>query len=218
MLRDFRHPVTVLTKGALIARDADILGAMGRRGSARGRAVGDDARPRLARAMEPRAAAPERRLQAMATLAAAGCPVRVSIGPVIPGLNDHEIEKLLAAARDAGASAASYVVLRMPLEVKAHLRRLAGRGAIPTAPRRVMGLVRELHGGRDYDPRWGKRMKGEGVMARLIARRFASAAARLGLAKGPAGAAPRPVPRPGGQARNNCRFSERNDLPRAAQG
>ena len=117
VLRDFRHPVTVLTKGALIERDADILGEMGRERLAFAGLSVTTLDRRLARAMEPRAAAPERRLLAIRRLSEAGCPMRVSIGPVIPGLNDHEIEALLAAAKDAGATSAGYVVLRLPREV-----------------------------------------------------------------------------------------------------
>ena len=105
VLRDFRHPVIVLTKGALIERDADILGAMGRERLAAAGLTLTTLDRRLARAMEPRAAAPERRLAAIRRLAEAGCPMRVSVAPVIPGLNDHEIEAILEAARDAGASA-----------------------------------------------------------------------------------------------------------------
>jgi DNA repair photolyase len=130
--------------------------------------------------MEPRAAAPERRLLAIRRLTEAGCPMRVSIGPVIPGLNDHEIETLLAAAREAGAVGAGYVVLRLPREVGPLFREWLERH-YPDRARRVMGLVRELHGGRDYDPQWGRRMKGEGVVAGLIARRFQTAVARLGF-------------------------------------
>lgn len=184
VLRDFRHPVTVLTKGALIARDADILGAMGRDGLA---VAGLSLTPldaKLARAMEPRAAAPEKRLWAMRRLAAAGCPVFVSIGPVIPGLNDAEIETLLAAARDAGATRASYVMLRLPREVGPIFRDWLAE-TYPDRAKRIMGLVRQIHGGRDYDPDWGKRMKGEGIYADLIAQRFRLARARLGFATGP---------------------------------
>ena len=102
---------------------------------------------------------------------------------MIPGLNDHEIEALLAAARDAGASAAGYVVLRLPREVGPLFRDWL-EAHYPDRAKRVMGLVRELHGGRDYDPQWGRRMKGEGVIATLIARRFEAALARLGLRRG----------------------------------
>ena len=180
VLRDFGHPVSILTKGALIERDADILGAMGEAGLAVGGLSVTTLDRRLARTMEPRAAAPERRLLAIRRLTDAGCPMRVSIGPVIPGLNDHEIEALLAAARDAGAVSAGYVVLRLPREVGPLFRAWLDEH-YPDRARRVMGLVREMHGGKDYDPQWGRRMKGEGVVAALIGRRFAAASARLGL-------------------------------------
>jgi DNA repair photolyase len=179
VLRDYRHPVAVLTKGALIERDADLLGEMAAMGiAAAGLSVTTLDRG-LARAMEPRAAAPERRLLAIRRLTEAGVPMRVSIGPMIPGLNDHELEALLAAAREAGAREAGYVVLRLPREV-GPLFQAWLEERYPNRARRVMALVREMHGGRDYDPQWGKRMKGEGVVAQLIARRFAAAKARLG--------------------------------------
>lgn len=180
VLSDFRHPVHIMTKGALVERDADILGEMGRAGLAAAGMTVTTLDRRLARSMEPRAAAPERRLAALRRLADAGCPTRVSIGPVIPGLNDHEIEPLLAAAAAAGVTGAGYVVLRLPREV-APLFRAWLEEHYPDRARRVMGLVREMHGGRDYDPAWGARMKGEGVVAEFIGRRFAAACARLGL-------------------------------------
>lgn len=180
VLRDFRHPVSVLTKGTTIERDADLLGEMGRvRLAAAGLTVTTLDR-KLARAMEPRAAAPERRLAAIRRLAEAGCPTFVSIGPVIPGLNDHEIEALLEAARDAGALRASYVVLRLPREVGPLFRDWL-EARFPDRARRVMNQVRELHGGQDYDPQWGRRMKGDGTLAQLIGRRFGLARKRLGL-------------------------------------
>jgi DNA repair photolyase len=180
VLRDFGHPVTIVTKGALVERDADILGALAGRGLVRvGISVTTLDRD-LARRMEPRAAAPERRHRMIRTLADAGVPVRVMMAPVIPGLNDHEIERLLEAARDAGAAAAAYVALRLPREV-AQLFRDWLEEARPERAAKVMNQVREMHGGRDYDPAWGKRMKGEGVRAELIGRRFAAARARLGL-------------------------------------
>jgi len=182
VLRDFRHPVTVLTKGTLIERDADILGEMAGAGLAEAGLTVTTLDRSLARAMEPRAPAPERRLAAIRRLVAAGCPMRVSIGPVIPGLNDHEIEALLAATREAGATMAGYVVLRLPREVGPLFRDWL-ETHYPDRARRVMGLVRELHGGRDYDPAWGRRMKGEGVLATLIARRFATATRRLGFGR-----------------------------------
>lgn len=180
VLSEFQHPVQVLTKGALIERDADILGEMGRAGLAGAGLTVTTLDRRLARTMEPRGAAPERRLAALRRLGEAGCPTRVSIGPVIPGLNDHEIEALLSAAAESGVSGASYIVLRLPREVGPLFRAWLEEHH-PGRAKRVMGLVREMHGGRDYDPAWGKRMKGEGVVAELIGRRFAAACARLGL-------------------------------------
>jgi DNA repair photolyase len=133
--------------------------------------------------MEPRAAAPAHRLRAIETLARAGVPVRAMVAPVVPGLTDHELEAILAAARDAGATTASYVALRLPREV-AGLWREWLEARFPDRAARVMNRVRQLHGGRDYDPEWGRRMRGEGVHADLIARRFATALGRLGLGRG----------------------------------
>jgi len=180
VLSDFRHPVTVVTKGVLVERDADILGEMGRAGLARVGVSVTTLSRETARAMEPRAPAPERRLRTIRTLTDAGCPVRVMMAPIVPGLTDHEIERLLEAARDAGAVGASYVALRLPREV-AQLFRDWICEAFPDRAAKVMNQVRELHGGRDYDPAWGKRMRGEGVRADLISRRFRAARARLGL-------------------------------------
>ncbi|PZQ51321.1 MAG: radical SAM protein [Rhodovulum sulfidophilum] len=180
VLRDFNHPVSILTKGALITRDTDILGPMGAAGLATAGVSLTTLDPALARAMEPRASAPATRLATIRALAAAGCPVWVSIGPVIPGLNDMETERLLAAAKDAGARAAGYIVLRLPREVGPIFQDWLAE-SFPDRARKVMGLVRQIHGGKDYDPEWGKRMKGEGPVAELIARRFKVASRRLGL-------------------------------------
>jgi DNA repair photolyase len=182
VLREFRHPVAVVTKGALVGRDADILGEMGRAGLARVGVSLTTLDHRLARALAPRAAAPARRLAAIRALAEAGCPVRVLIAPVIPALNEPEIEAILGAARDAGATSARCIPLRLPLEVAQLFREWLAE-TFPDRAARVMRAVRELHGGRDYDPAWGKRLRGEGVRAELIARRFAAACARLGLAQ-----------------------------------
>ncbi len=182
VLAEARHPVTVVTKGTLVTRDADILGAMGRENLARVGISLTSLDRRLSRRMEPRAAAPERRLAMIRALTDAGCPVRAMLAPVIPGLNDAEIEALLAAARDAGAVAASYIVLRLPGEVAGLFREWLAE-AYPDRAARVMRGVRALHGGRDYDPGWGRRMSGGGVEAELIARRFALARARLDLAR-----------------------------------
>ncbi len=183
VLRDFRHPVTMLTKGALIARDADILGEMGRDGLAAAGLSLTTLDPELSRAMEPRAAAPAQRLIALERLGGAGCPTFVSLGPIIPGLNDHEIEQLLAAAREAGAQTAGYTVLRLPREVGPLFQDWLAE-AFPGRAKRILKLVRQLHGGRDPGPDWSKRMKGEGEYARLIAQRFSLARVRLGLDRG----------------------------------
>lgn len=182
VLAEFGHPVTIVTKSALVVRDADILGPMGRRGLARVALSLTTLDAGLARKMEPRAATPRRRLWAMRQLSVVGCPVGVMTAPLIPAVNDHEIEALLRAAAASGATVAGYVALRLPLEVRdlfvewleTHFPDRAGR---------VMRYVRELHGGRDYDPEWGKRLTGEGVCADLMRRRFERAAAAHGLAR-----------------------------------
>ncbi|MDT8854147.1 PA0069 family radical SAM protein [Paracoccaceae bacterium Fryx2] len=180
VLRDWQHPVAVTTKGALVLRDLDILGPMGQAGLARVGVSLTTLDAGLARALDPRAPTPGRRLEMIRQLADAGCPVRVMVAPVIPGLTDPELESILAAARDAGAVAASWIMLRLPLEVAGMFRawveaRMPGRAA------KIMARVREVHGGRDYDPAFGTRMRGEGLWADLIAQRFDKAVARLGL-------------------------------------
>ncbi len=182
VFRDHGHPLFVTTKGAHILRDLDILGPMGRAGLVQVAVSVTTLDVRLSRRMEPRAAAPVRRLRAVRALAQAGVPVQVNLAPVIPAINDHEIERLVAAAAEAGAGRVSHTVLRLPLEVSGLFRDWLAR-EFPDRAARVMGKVRELHGGRDYDPAWGKRMRGEGVHARLIARRVALAAKRHGLAE-----------------------------------
>jgi len=181
VLRDHRHPVSVVTKGTLIERDADILGEMGRMGLARVGISVTTLDPALSRRMEPRVPGPARRIETIRRLTAAGCPVRVMASPMIPALTDHELEAILAAGRDAGAVAASWIMLRLPLEVSELFREWLARH-YPDRAARVMGRVRELHGGRDYDPDWGRRMSGEGAFADLMRHRFALAVRRLGLA------------------------------------
>ena len=184
VLRDFGHPVSILTKGALITRDLDILGPMGAAGLARAGVSLTTLDPALARAMEPRAAAPATRLATIRALRDAGCPVWVSLGPVIPGLNDMEMERLLAAAKEAGARSAGYIVLRLPREVSPIFQDWLAE-AYPGRARKVMSLLRQMRGGEDYDPEWGKRMTGEGPIAALLARRFQVARRRLGLDQPP---------------------------------
>ena len=180
VLAAHRHPVAIVTKGALVTRDLDILSEMAREGLARVGVSLTTLDHRLGRRMEPRAAAPSRRLAAMRELASAGVPVTVMVAPVVPALTDHELEALLEAGAKAGASAASWIMLRLPLEVADLFREWLAEH-YPNRAKRVIGRVRETHGGRDYDPRWGKRMRGEGPHAELIARRFEAAVRRLGL-------------------------------------
>ena len=134
----------------------------------------------LARTMEPRAATPARRLDAVKRLADAGVPVGVGFAPVIPGLNDHELEAVLEAAAKAGATTAMYVTLRLPLEIKDLFREWLAE-ARPDRAARVMSLVRQTRGGKDYDADWSQRMKGTGPVADLISARFKAAVKRYGL-------------------------------------
>ncbi|MEL6678367.1 MAG: PA0069 family radical SAM protein [Pseudomonadota bacterium] len=180
VLAEHNHPVSIVTKGALVTRDIDILGPMGRKGLAKVALSLTTLDTKLCRTMEPRASAPHARLRAIATLAKAGVPVGVATSPIIAGLNDHEIESLLEAGAKAGASWANFVTLRLPHEVSPLFRDWI-RTHYPNRANKIMGKVREMHGGRDYDPQWGKRMRGEGVYAALIARRFDAARRRLGL-------------------------------------
>jgi DNA repair photolyase len=182
VLQRFSHPFSIITKSALIVRDADILGPMGAAGLARASVSVTSLDRALARVMEPRAATPGRRLDAVAALTGAGCPVNVMFAPVIPGLNDHELEAVLEKAAGAGAVSAGYVVLRLPLEIKDLFREWL-QDKVPDRAARVMSLVRQMRNGRDYDPAWGKRMKGEGPIAEMIAKRFALARRRFGLDK-----------------------------------
>lgn len=180
VMQRFNHPFSIITKSVLIARDADILGPMGREGLASAFVSITTLDRKLARAMEPRASTPAKRLEAIRRLADAGCPVGVGFAPVIPGLNDHELESVLEAAAKAGATTAMYVTLRLPLEIKDLFREWLA-DARPDRAARVMSLVRQTRGGRDYDPDWSQRMKGTGPVAELIGTRFKAAIKRYGL-------------------------------------
>ena len=182
VLDRFSHPLSIISKSALIVRDLDILGPMAARGLVSAAISVTTLDRGLARAMEPRAATPERRIGAISALAAAGVPVTVLFAPVIPGLNDHELEAVLDRAVAAGAGSAGYTLLRLPLEIKDLFREWL-EAERPDRARRVMSLVRQTRDGKDYDPEWGKRMRGEGPIAELIARRFRLAVQRLGLNK-----------------------------------
>lgn len=183
VLSDFRHPVWITTRGTTIERDIDLIAGMAAQGLASVSISVTTLDESLARKMEPRAPAPKRRLQMIRRLADAGIPVRIQVSPLIPALTDHELETVMEAGRDAGARAANTIPLRLPLEV-AQLFRDWLEATFPDRAARVMGRVRELHGGRDYDPEWGTRMRGQGLWAELIHRRAALARKRLGLGEG----------------------------------
>ncbi|HSI41652.1 MAG TPA: PA0069 family radical SAM protein [Xanthobacteraceae bacterium] len=180
VLRDFGHPVGIVTKSALVLRDLDILVPMAERGLVKVALSVTSLDAKLARQMEPRAATPMRRIDTLRRLAAAGVPTSVLVAPVIPAINDAEIERILDAAAAAGVQDAGYVMLRLPLEI-ADLFKEWLIAHYPDRYRRVLALVRELHGGKDYDARFGQRMTGSGPYAWTIARRFEIAVERLGL-------------------------------------
>lgn len=176
----FRHPVAIVTKSASIVRDLDILEALSALNLVRVAISVTTLDRALARAMEPRAATAERRLEAMRVLSRAGVPVTMMTAPIIPGLTDREIETLLEAGADAGAGSASYVLLRLPLEVSPLFQEWLETER-PDAARKIMSLVRQTRGGKDYDATFHKRGRGEGPIADLIAQRFEKARRRYGL-------------------------------------
>ena len=175
-----RHPVTIVTKSAAILRDVDLLAPMAADGLAMVCVSVTSLDAELARKLEPRAAAPHRRLQAIEQLSAAGIPVGAMVAPIIPGLTDHQLEAILAAVVRAGASQASYVLLRLPYEIKDLFEGWLQAHA-PLRKDHVLALVRACRGGRLNDPAFGRRMRGEGAYAQLIARRFAVARHKHGL-------------------------------------
>jgi DNA repair photolyase len=175
-----RHPFSVITKSALIVRDADLLAEAASQNLVRAALSITSLDRKLARSMEPRCATPEKRLDAVKQLSDAGVPVTVLFAPCIPGLNDHEMEAVLERAAEAGASGAAYVALRLPLEIKDLFREWLETDH-PDRARKVMSLVRQMRGGKDYDAQWGSRMKGEGPIAALMSKRFEAAKKRYGL-------------------------------------
>jgi DNA repair photolyase len=174
------HPVGIVTKSALVLRDLDILARMAERKLAKVALSVTTLDPELARKMEPRAATPMRRLETLRRLAQVGVPTTVMVAPVIPALNDMEIERILDAAAAAGVREAGYVLLRLPLEVRDLFREWL-MANYPDRYRHVFRLIRETRGGKDYDSAWGKRMKGTGPYAYLVGRRFEMACEKLGL-------------------------------------
>jgi len=174
------HPVSIVTKSALILRDQDILSRMAARSLVKVALSLTTLDRELARRMEPRAATPTRRLHAMAVLAQAGIPVTAMVAPIIPAINDREIEAILHAARAAGATEAGFVVLRLPLELKDLFREWL-LTEFPDRAARVIQILRTMHDGKDYTPEWHVRQRGKGPYADQIAARFRLATKRLGL-------------------------------------
>ncbi|HEV3158981.1 MAG TPA: PA0069 family radical SAM protein [Xanthobacteraceae bacterium] len=174
------HPVGIVTKSALVLRDLDILTRMAKRDLVKVAISVTTLDPKLARVMEPRASTPPRRLGALRELVKAGVPASALVAPVIPAINDAEIERILEAIAETGVRHAGYVLLRLPLELKDLFREWLIEN-FPDRYRHVINLIRETRGGKDYDSSWGKRMTGSGPIAWMIGRRFEVACERLGF-------------------------------------
>lgn len=182
VLAEAGHPVAIVTKGSLIERDIDILQGMAQRGLVRVGISVTTLDAKLSRLMEPRAPAPKRRLEMIRRLAGAGIPVRIMASPMIPALSDPEMEAILAAGKEAGARHASWIMLRLPQEVSPLMREWLEMH-YPDRSERIMNRLREMHGGKEYDSAWHRRMRGEGPYAEMVAQRFDVAIKRLGLAR-----------------------------------
>jgi DNA repair photolyase len=180
LLAQTNHPVTIVTKSALVLRDLDLLAPMAEKGLVRVALSITTLDGTLARALEPRAPTPARRLAAIIALHEAGVPVGVMVAPIIPAINDHEIEAVLEAAHKAGAREADYVLLRLPHEVREIFREWLLTHH-PGKLRHVLSLIQSSRGGKDYDSTFGERMRGTGAFADLVRQRFRLAASRLGL-------------------------------------
>ena len=180
VLLEFRHPVTLITKSALVERDTDLLRELAADNLVQVVLSFSTLDPELARTLEPRATAPHRRLVTLERLSVAAIPCGVLAAPVIPGLTDHELETILERARGAGARFAGYVLLRLPLEVRPLFHDWLAVHR-PERAAKVIAQMRDCRGGRDYDPDFGTRMEGTGVLARLIADRFRISSRRLGF-------------------------------------
>ncbi|MEJ0012246.1 MAG: PA0069 family radical SAM protein [Bauldia sp.] len=174
------HPVGIVTKSALVTRDIDILSRMASRGLVKVALSVTTLDRRLARAMEPRAATPDRRLETLRLLSQAGVPTTIMVAPVIPALNEPEMERILEAGKEAGVKEAGYVLLRLPLEVKDVFKEFLER-EYPDRAKHVMTIIKQMRGGKEYDAKWGERMTGAGPYAWQIGRRFEMTAKRLGL-------------------------------------
>ncbi len=182
VLHACEHPVALITKSALVERDIDLLAPMAAKRQAVVALTITTLDPLVARTLEPRAAAPARRLRTIRTLTEAGIPVGVSIAPVIPFVTEPDLERVLEAVAEAGAVSASYIVLRLPWEVNPLFQQWL-QAHFPERAQRVMNRVRDMRGGKDYQADFGTRMRGEGVWADLIRQRFKKAVARLGIGR-----------------------------------
>lgn len=180
VMRETRHPVAIVTKNALVLRDLDLLSELARQGLTQVFVSVTTLDGDLSRTLEPRASAPHRRLAAIERLARAGIPVGVMVAPLIPFLNDAELEAILEQAANAGAQRAGYILIRLPHEVKDLFRDWL-RTHVPLKAERIMAAIREARGGKEYDARFGTRMTGEGVLAELLRQRFHVAVRRFGL-------------------------------------
>ncbi len=180
VMREFHQPCGLITKSALIERDIDILAEMAAKNLTHVSVSVTTLDHHVSRFMEPRTAAPTRRLQTIERLAKAGIPVGVNVAPVVPFLTDHELETILARARDAGASTAGYILLRLPYELKELFRNWLEQH-FPLKAQHVMSRVNDMRGGADNDPNFGTRMVGEGIFARLLNQRFHKACDKVGL-------------------------------------
>ena len=180
VLSAFNHPVGIVTKGARVTRDLNLLADLASRGLAHVMLSVTTLDHRLARKMEPRAPTPQRRLETIRALVDAGIPCGVIAAPMIPVLTDPELESILEAATDAGAHMAGYVLLRLPLEIEDLFREWLDAHA-PMKAQHVMNAVKEAGGGQIYDPTYGIRQRGTGVYAKLLLQRFEKACKRLGL-------------------------------------
>jgi DNA repair photolyase len=180
VLWEFRHPVSIVTKSALISRDLDILAPMAAEGLVKVFLSVTTLDRHLAQIMEPRAATPAKRIATLRTLSSAGIPCGVMAAPMIPALNDAEMEDILSAAADAGVREAGYTLLRLPLEIKDLFREWL-ETEVPDRAKHVMSLIRSMRDGKDYDSNWGTRMTGTGPYAELIRQRFTLATRKLGL-------------------------------------
>ena len=180
VMERYLHPVGIVTKSALVMRDIDILARLSENRLAKVAVSITTLDPVVARKMEPRAATPQRRLDTVRALAAAGVSTTVMVAPIVPGLNDHEIEAILESARDAGAEGAAYVMLRLPLELKQVFREWLAT-EFPDRAGRIIKLLQSMHGGKDYVADFGHRRRGSGPFADLIGQRFRKAIKRYGL-------------------------------------